>query len=152
MSWEFRTFVDVLGGGKWGPLDVCRPRTIYRPPHGLAASVGSDVMLLTWDLDVAVYSSNWGLARRSLPSRTCAHCFWRFELSGVEDESHILFVCRLYSALCGDLPFTGTQVRVEGDAMQGDGCTLCRGVVYDYFLDAIFFVWGCDYLPFLYTF
>jgi hypothetical protein len=79
-----------------------------------------------WDLDIAVYSSNWGRPRHPLPSRTCAHCFWQYPMSGVEDESHILFVCRLYSALCRALPFTGTQVWVEGDAMPGDGCTMCN--------------------------
>ena len=105
----------------------------------------------TGDLDIAAYSGNWDLTRHSVPSRACAHCFRRYQISWVEDEWHLLFVCPLYSSLRGALPFTGTQVRVEGHVMQGEGCTarnltsLVRhimalpsiDVVVDFFLQAI---------------
>ena len=77
----------------------------------------------TGDLDIAAYSGNWDLTRHWLPTRACAHCYWRFQLRWVEDEWHIFFVCPLYSQLRRALPFTSTQVRVEGHVMQGDGCT-----------------------------
>ena len=69
-------------------------------------------------LDVAKLSN-----RHSVPSRACAYCFWRYQLSWVEDEWHILLVCPLYSNLRAALPFTSDQVRVEGHVMQGEGCT-----------------------------
>ena len=77
----------------------------------------------TGDLDLAAYSGNWDLTRHSVPSRACAYCFWRYQLSWVEDEWHILLVCPLYSNLRAALPFTSDQVRVEGHVMQGEGCT-----------------------------
>ena len=40
----------------------------------------------TGDLNIAAYSGNWDLTRHTLPSRACAHCYWRFQLSWVEDE------------------------------------------------------------------
>ena len=105
----------------------------------------------TGDLDIAAYSGNWDLTRHSLPSRACAHCFWRFQIRWVEVEWHLLLVCPLYTSLRRALPFTATQVRVEGHVMQGEGCTernltsLVRhilslprmDVVVDFFLQAI---------------
>ena len=112
-------------------------------------SVGA--RFFTGDLDIAAYSGNWDLTRHSVPSRACAHCFWRYQISWVEDEWHLLFVCPLYSSLRETLPFTGTQVRVEGHVMQGEGCTArnltslvrhimalpCIDVVVDFLLQVI---------------
>ena len=77
----------------------------------------------TGDLDIAAYSGNWDLTRQWLPPRACAHCYRRYRIAWVEDEWHLFFVCPLYSSLRRALPFTGTQVLVEGHVMQGEGCT-----------------------------
>ena len=77
----------------------------------------------TGDLDIAAYSGNWDLTCHSVPTRACAHCFRCYQISWVEDEWHILFVCPLYDSLRGSLPLSGDQVRVEGHVMQGAGCT-----------------------------
>ena len=77
----------------------------------------------TGDLDIAAYSGNWDLTRHSVPSRACAHCYWRYQMSWIEDEWHLLFVCPLYSSRRRALPFRRTQVLVEGHRMQGAGCT-----------------------------
>ena len=77
----------------------------------------------TGDLDIAAYSGNWDLTRHSVPSRACAHCFWRYGISWIEDEWHLFFVCPLYSSRRRALPFRSTEVLVEGHRMQGAGCT-----------------------------
>ena len=46
-----------------------------------------------------------------------------FQISWIEDEWHLLFVCPLYSSRRRALPFRSTQVLVEGHRMQGAGCT-----------------------------
>ena len=78
----------------------------------------------TGDLDIGAYSGNWDLTRCSVPSRACAYCFWRYQISWVEDEWHLLFVCPLYNPIRGTIPFTGDQVLVDGGhVMQGQGCS-----------------------------
>ena len=76
----------------------------------------------TGDLDIAAYSGNWDLTRHMLPRRSCAHCFWRYQLPWVEDEWHLLLVCPLYDGLRHSLPFTAPQLCVVGHPLQGDGC------------------------------
>ena len=57
-----------------------------------------------------------------IPRRACAYCFRRYQISWIEDEWHILFVCPMYSFQRRSLPFTGPQLCVEGHPMQGTGC------------------------------
>ncbi len=80
----------------------------------------------TGDLDIAAYSNNWDLTRCAFPRpvarRACAYCYRRYQISWIEDEWHLLFVCPLYSSQRRSLAFTGRQVCVEGHPMQGDGC------------------------------
>ena len=81
---------------------------------------------LVGDLDLAVYWGNWDLsiARRPRPSKSCAHCYYRWDtLPFVEDEWHLLMVCPLYANFRTRLPFRVADVRVKGSEVRGDGCS-----------------------------
>ena len=78
----------------------------------------------TGDLDLACYSNNWDLHHCYFPRRSCAYCACSWNsLPFVEDEWHVLLVCPLYESARNKLPFTATQLRVEGHALQGGGAT-----------------------------
>ena len=41
----------------------------------------------------------------------------------VEDEWHVLLICPLYAQFRRQLGITARAIRIEGHAMQGDGCS-----------------------------
>jgi hypothetical protein len=86
-----------------------------------AARRSTVARLLSGDLDLAAYSSNWDL-HRWLPSRCCAYCYARYHTTPfIEDEWHVILICPLYAPFRARLPFLARDVLVEGHELQGNG-------------------------------
>ena len=80
--------------------------------------------LFMGDLDIAAYSGNWDLRGHAGPSRACAYCLRRWCMDPfVEDEWHVLLICPLYEHIRRPLRLKAQAIRVEGHALQGDGCS-----------------------------